>query len=121
MANVKGFDFKALAGSVTAGSPVIVGEKLSTDDVISLGEVTPVMCDLVEIGDKPVAVFQFAEVDQPHHYFGGALLTKIVCAWKAAFEGSENPDAWMEPNGVRFKLYKGKTKANRDVTLVDIL
>ena len=114
-------NFKNVANSVVAGSPVIVGAKINTDDVIALGTVTPTICDIINIDGKEVSVFQFAEIDEPHHYFGGTLLTKIVKAWREMAKESGQPGGWTEPEGVQFKLSTGTTKSGRQVTLVDVL
>ena len=114
-------NFKNIANAIVAGSSVIVGEKINTDDVIALGTVTPTVCDIINIDGKEVAVFQFAEIDEPHHYFGGTLLTKIVKAWREMAKEAGEPDGWNEPEGVQFRLSTGTTKSGRQVTLVDVL
>ena len=114
-------NFKNVANSIVAGSPVIVGAKINTDDVIALGMVTPTVCDIVNIDGKEVSVFQFAEIDEPHHYFGGTLLTKIVKAWREMAKEAGQPDGWMKPEGVHFELSTGTTKSGRQVTLVEVL
>ena len=113
--------FKNVANAIVAGSPVIVGAKINTDDVIALGTVTPTICDIITIDGKEVAVFQFAEIDEPHHYFGGTLLTKIVKAWREMAKEAGNPYGWTEPEGVQFRLSTGTTKSGRQVTLVEVV
>ena len=114
-------NFKNVANSIVAGSPVIVGAKITTDDVIAMGTVTPTICDIITIDGKDVSVFQFAEIDEPHHYFGGTLLTKIVKAWREMAKEAGQPDGWTQPEGIQFKLTTGTTKAGRQVTLVEVL
>lgn len=114
-------NFKNIANAIVAGSSVIVGAKINTDDVIALGTVTPTVCDIINIDGKEVAVFQFAEIDEPHHYFGGTLLTKIVKAWREMAKEAGDTDGWHEPEGVQFRLSTGTTKSGRQVTLVDVL
>lgn len=110
-------NFNAVATAVVSGSPLIVGEKINTEDLISGGPVTPTAVDLVQMDNKEVAVLQFAEIEVPHHYFGGTLLTKMVQAWRSASEGT---DEWRKPTGVKIVLKEGTTKAGRKVTLVEL-
>lgn len=113
---IMSINFKAVANAVVSGSPLIVGEKLNTEDLIG-NPVTPTAADLVEMDGKEVAVLQFEEVNVAHHYFGGTLLTKMVQAWKQASEGTE----WKHPSGVKLVLKAGTTKSGRKVTLVEIV
>lgn len=110
-------NFSAVANTVVSGSPLIVGEKLNTEELIG-NPVTPTAADLIEMDGKEVAVFQFEEINIAHHYFGGTLLTKMVQAWKQASEGT---DEWKHPSGVKFVLKPGTTKSGRQVTLVEIV
>ena len=110
-------NFGSVASAVVAGSPLIVGEKLRTSDLIQAGPLTPVAVDLVQMDNKEVAVLQFAEITMPHHYFGGTLLTKMVQAWRQASNGT---DEWRKPEGVKVVLKEGTTKTGRKVTLVDL-
>ena len=110
-------NFSAVANAVVSGSPLIVGDKLNTEDLIG-NPVTPTAADLVEMDGKEVAVLQFEEVNIAHHYFGGTLLTKMVQAWKQASEGT---DEWKHPSGVKLVLKSGTTKSGRKVTLVEIV
>lgn len=110
-------NFNAVANAVVSGSPLIVGEKLTTQDLIGT-PVTPTAVDLVEMDGKEVAVLQFDEITVAHHYFGGTLLTKMVQAWKQASGGT---DDWKRPSGVKVVLKDGTTKSGRKVTLVEIV
>ena len=110
-------NFNAVANAVVSGSPLIVGDKLNTDDLIDT-PLSPTAADLVEMDGKEVAVLQFEEITVAHHYFGGTLLTKMVQAWKKASEGT---DEWKHPSGVKLVLKAGTTKSGRKVTLVEIV
>lgn len=110
-------NFNAVANAVVSGSPLIVGEKLSTKDLVG-NPITPTAADLIEMEGKEVAVLQFEEINIAHHYFGGTLLTKMVQAWKQASNGT---DEWKHPSGVKLVLKEGTTKNGRAVTLVEIV
>lgn len=110
-------NFNAVANAVISGSPLIVGEKLNTEDLLDT-PVTPTAADLIDMDGKQVAVMQFEEINVAHHYFGGTLLTKMVQAWKQASEGT---DEWKHPSGVKIVLKAGTTKSGRNVTLVEVV
>lgn len=116
--------FKAIAKEHTEGSFVTVGrEKVDIDDIINAfpGGVTVTEFDFLT-GDKgEFAVCAFKE-DEKACFFAGKILTDMCKAWVEGYESTKDASADLTAEGgVKLRFKRSKTKANRDVTLVEVV
>lgn len=122
------FDFRASASKSVSNSPLCENRnKVDTDDIIKMypDGVTIVAADLIHTSkdgeEKTYPVLNIAE-DEGVYFNGGTILNKIVTEWVKAFDG--NVDAMnmeLVKAPVKVKLSNGKTRANNNIVLVDIL
>lgn len=116
--------FKAKAQEMTQGSFVTVGkEKVEIDEIIKvypLG-VTVTEFDFLTGNDGDFAVCGFKEDDKVF-FFGGKILTDMCKAWCEGYASTKEASADLtQEGGVKLKFTRSKTKANRDVTLVEVV
>lgn len=123
-----GFDFRASASKSVSNSPLCENRnKVDTDDIIKMypDGVTIVAADLIHTSkdgeEKTYPVLNIAE-DEGVYFNGGTILNKIVTEWAKAFNGdidAMNGELVKAP--VKVKLSNGKTRANNNIVLVDVL
>lgn len=75
-------NFTEVAKKVYNQSPVMVGNKLTTAQLIN-SILTITGADIIDMVGKPVSVWNFKEF--PGHYFGGKMLTEVLTAWEKAY------------------------------------
>lgn len=114
--------FRDLAVKATTLSDLMEGrDKIDTEELINEYPkgFTVEDLDLCTTGDEPLWVYTIKENDDVFA-FAGAVLKKIFDACLAACEG--DLDALREEfDGLKIKLTSGKTKKNKDITLVEVL
>lgn len=117
-------NFKAIAKEHTEGSFVTVGrEKIDVDDIINAypDGVTVMEFDFLTGDNGDFVVCAFKE-DEKACFFGGKILTDICKAWAEGYESTKNASADLTAEGgVKLRFKRRKTKANRDVTLVEVV
>lgn len=117
-------NFKAVAKEMTEGSFVTLGrEKVEVDELIKVfpDGVTVTQFDFMNGDDGDFAVCAFKE-DNKAFFFGGKILTDMCKAWLDGYESTKDASADLsEAGGVKMKFKRSKTKANRDVTLVEVV
>lgn len=116
--------FKTIAKEHTEGSFVTVGrEKVEMDDIIKVfpDGVTVTQFDFLSGDDGDFAVCAFKE-DEKAFFFGGKILTDMCKAWLEGYESTKDASADLTAEGgVKLRFKRSKTKANRDVTLVEVV
>lgn len=127
-------NFKQIAQSQTALSPIMVGrEKLNTEDILGK-DLTIVAFDFAPkfdqngnvVADDNGVVDEFGVVvfmEYPEKYYCvGAVFTKVCKAWAAAYQtAAEASDDLAREGGVRVRFRASKTKKGNSLTSVDIL
>ena len=117
-------NFKAIAKEHTEGSFVTVGrEKVDIDDIINAypDGVTVMEFDFLTGDSGEFAVCNFME-DEKACFFGGKILTDMCKAWAEGYESTKDASADLTAEGgVKLRFKRSKTKANRDVTLVEVV
>ena len=116
--------FKTIAKEHIEGSFVTVGrEKVEMDDIIKVfpDGVTVTQFDFLSGDDGDFAVCAFKE-DEKAFFFGGKILTDMCKAWLEGYESTKDASADLTAEGgVKLRFKRSKTKANRDVTLVEVV
>lgn len=117
-------NFRESAKRRTSGSPVLEGRtKIDTDTLIARypDEITITDFDFLSGESENYVVCTFAE--DPNAYFnGGRILTDIFAGFVEDFEGdlAKTQEAFRE-QGLKVRLYHGRTKKGNKVTLVEVL
>lgn len=116
--------FAMKAKELTVGSFVTVGkEKVEIDEVMRIfpNGVTVTSFDFLTGSDGDFAVCGFAE-DESVFFFGGKILTGMCKAWAEGYASTKEASADLaSEGGVKLRFKRSKTKANRDVTLVEVV
>lgn len=117
-------NFKAVAKEMTEGSFVLAGrDKVDVNDIINTypDGVTVTQFDFLTGDDGEFAVCAFAE-DNKACFFGGKILTDMCKAWADGYATTKDASADLTAEGgVKLRFKRSKTKANRDVTLVEVV
>lgn len=117
-------NFKAIAKEHTEGSFVTVGrEKVDMGDIINAfpDGVTVMEFDFLTGENGEFAVCAFKE-DENACFFGGKILTDMCKAWAEGYNSTKDASADLTAEGgVKLRFKRSKTKANRDVTLVEVV
>lgn len=117
-------NFKAIAKEHTEGSFVTVGrKKVDVDDIINAypDGVTVMEFDFLTGDNGEFAVCAFKE-DEKACFFGGKILTDMCKTWAEGYESTKDASADLTAEGgVKLRFKRSKTKANRDVTLVEVV
>lgn len=116
--------FKAIAKEHTEGSFVTVGrEKVEMDEIIKVfpDGVTVTEFDFLTGDNGDFAVCAFKE-DEKAYFFAGKILTDMCKAWLDGYESTKDASSDLTAEGgVKLRFKRSKTKANRDVTLVEVV
>lgn len=118
-------NFKSIAQKQTALSHLMENRtKISTADLIANypDGVTITEFDFVVIDGNSFPVLVFAE-DNTRFFFGGYILNKIFNEFVTQGGGdiTGTSDDLKSSGGLRVKMKEGKTKANKSVTMVEII
>lgn len=80
-------DFKAVANKAFDYSPVMVGKRIATSEILHTRlEIQAV--DIITMNGKDVSVWNFKGM--PGHYFGGMKLTQVATAWRTEYARQHN-------------------------------
>lgn len=116
--------FKSIAKEHTEGSFVTAGrEKVEMEELIRVfpDGVTVTQFDFIPGDNGDFAVCAFKE-DEKTFFFGGKILTDMCKAWVEGYAGTKEASADLTAEGgVKLRFKRSKTKANRDVTLVEVV
>lgn len=117
-------NFRESAKRRTSGSPVLEGRtKIDTDSLIARypNEITITDFDFLSGENEPYVVCTFAE--DPGAYFnGGRILTEIFAGFVDGYDGDlAKTQAEFREQGLKVRLYHGRTKKGNKVTLVEVL
>lgn len=117
-------DFRGSAKRRTSGSPILDGRtKVDTDSLIARYPegITITDFDFLSGDAEKYVVCTFAE--EPDAYFnGGRILTDIFTGFVDEYNGNlAATQKDFRAEGLKVRLYHGRTKKGNKVTLVDVL
>lgn len=116
--------FKTIAKEHTEGSFVTAGrEKVEVEELMRVFPegVTVTQFDFLPGDNGEFAVCGFKE-DENAFFFGGKILTDMCKAWVEGYADTKESSADLTAEGgVKLRFKRSKTKANRDVTLVEVV
>lgn len=117
-------NFRESAKRRTSGSPVLEGRtKIDTDSLIARypDEINITDFDFLTGEKGQYVVCSFAE-DPAEYFNGGTILTEIFEGFVADYEGDlAKTQAEFREQGLKVRLYHGRTKKGNKVTLVEVL